>query len=43
MELERIASDLYRGFAGNADKLAREMERLRSLLEETGAAVMERT
>ena len=40
MELERIASDLYRGFAGNADKLAREMERLRSLLEETGAAVM---
>ncbi|HAB93626.1 MAG TPA: hypothetical protein DCF49_02490 [Lachnospiraceae bacterium] len=40
MELERIASDLYRGFPANADKLAREMERLRTLLEETGAAVM---
>lgn len=40
MELERIASDLYRGFSGNADKISRELERLRSLLEETGAAVM---
>lgn len=40
MELERIASDLYRGFPKNAEKLSREMERLSGLLEETGAAVM---
>ena len=40
MELERIASDLYRGFPRQSDKLSREMERLLTLLEETGTAVM---
>ena len=40
MELERIASDLYREFPRNAEKLSKEIERLSGLLEETGAAVM---
>ena len=40
MELERIASDLYREFPRNAEKLSKEMEKLSGLLEETGAAVM---
>ncbi len=40
MELERIASDLYREFPKNAEKLSREMERLSGLLEETGVALM---
>ena len=40
MELERIASDLYREFPRNAEKLSKEMERLSGLLEETGAALM---
>ena len=40
MELERIASNLYRAFPRNAEKLSRELERLTGLLEETGAAVM---
>lgn len=40
MELERIASDLYREFPRNADKLSKELERLSGLLEETGAAIM---
>ena len=40
MELERIASDLYREFPRNAEKLSKELERLSGLLEETGAALM---
>ena len=40
MELERVASDLYRSFPKNAEKLSKELERLAGLLEETGAAVM---
>ena len=40
MELERIASNLYRAFPRNAEKLSRELERMTGLLEETGAAVM---
>lgn len=40
MELERIASDLYREFPRNAEKLSKELERLSGLLEETGAAIM---
>ena len=35
MELERIASNLYRAFPRNAEKLSRELERMTGLLEET--------
>ena len=40
MELERVATDLYREFPKNAEKLSKELERLSGLLEETGAAIM---
>lgn len=40
MELDKVASELYRNFHTNAEKLARESVRLQGLLEETAAAVM---
>lgn len=40
MELEKIAGNLYRELPGSAHKLSRELERLNTLLTQTGAAVM---
>lgn len=40
MELEKVAGILYRELPGSAEKLSRELERLNTLLTQTGAAVM---
>ena len=40
MELEKVASELYRNFRPSAEKLSRETVRMQGLLEETAATVM---